>query len=340
MRAWHTGSAPGIDRLTLADHPEPSPGASEIIVRTYAVALNYRDLLIVDGRYHRRSVAGLIPCSDAAGVVTAIGTDVSTVRIGDPVVTCFVPQWQKGALSRAAMDSTRGGGTNPGVLAEQIACREDAVVPVPDGLSFEEASTLPCAALTAWHALFEPGTPEAAGSVLTLGTGGVSTFAAQFALGAGAVVLSTSKSNEKLARLAALGVTHTINYRDVPLWGDRVRSLCGGEGVDHVIEVGGQGTLEQSLRAVRPAGTVSLIGTLAAPVPVSLLPVLLRNIRLQGVMAGSREMFLRMNAAIARWRIAPIVDRVFDFADVRLAYGCFAAGTHVGKIVIRTGPVR
>jgi NADPH:quinone reductase-like Zn-dependent oxidoreductase len=323
MRAWHIGGSPSPAALTLTEDREASPGASEVLVRTRAVSLNYRDLLIVTGRYHRRTPAGAIPCSDAAGEIVAAGSDVSDLRVGDRVLSCFVPGWQTGP--------------NPGVLSERIVLPQSAVVPMPRGLSFDEASTLPCAALTAWHALFEAGAPGERHTVLTLGTGGVATFAAQFAARAGATVIATSSSDEKLARLSGLGVSHTINYRDVPLWGDRARELAEGDGVDHVVDVGGQGTLEQSFRAVRAGGTVSLIGTLAPPAPISLLPLLMRNIRLQGVMAGSREMFTRMNGAIERWNLAPVIDRVFAFEDAPRAYEYFASGRHIGKVVIRIG---
>jgi NADPH:quinone reductase-like Zn-dependent oxidoreductase len=338
MRAWHIGESPNFTALTLTDGEEVPPGPSEVVMRTRAVSLNYRDLLIVNGRYHRRTPAGTIPCSDAAGEIVATGSDVSHLRVGDRVVSCFVPRWQHGRVSRAALASTPGAGANAGVLAERIVLPQDAVVPMPRELSFEEASTLPCAALTAWHALFEPCAVNEGDIVLALGTGGVSMFAVQFAARAGATVIATSSSDEKLARLSGLGVSHTINYRDVPLWGERARELAAnGEGVDHVIEVGGQGTLEQSLRAVRPGGTISLIGTLARPAPVSLLPVLLQNIRLQGVMTGSREMFTRMNHAIEQWNLTPIVDRVFAFEDAPSAYEYLSSGRHFGKVVIRMG---
>jgi NADPH:quinone reductase-like Zn-dependent oxidoreductase len=337
MRAWQIGETPGTSALAVRDLPDPSPGESGVVVRTRAVSLNYRDLLVVTGRYQKRIPVGAIPCSDAAGDVVAIGPAVSRVRVGDRVTSSFAPAWQRGAFSRAAARSTLGAGENPGVLAERFMLPEDAVVPIPTGLSFEQASTLPCAALTAWHALFEE-TPIGRGAtVLTLGTGGVSIFAVQFALKAGATVIGTSGSAEKLARLSALGASHTIHSREQPLWGDNARELAGGEGVDQVIEVGGQGTLEQSLRAVRFGGTISLIGTLAEPSPINLVPVLMRNIRLQGVMTGSREMFDRMNQGIERWNIQPVIDRTFPFDEAPLAFEYLASGAHLGKIVIGAG---
>lgn len=306
-------------------------------IRVRAVALNHRDLLIANGRYHRRVPPGAALCSDAAGEVTAVGAEVSGIQIGDRVVSCFIPAWRDGQLSRAALASTLGSGNTPGVLAESVVLPASAVLAMPRGLSFEEAATLPCAGLTAWHALFETGATLEPASVLTLGSGGVSIFAAQFALKAGRQVIITSGSARKLPRLQSLGALETIDSAQCLLWGERARSLSGGEGVDRIIEIGGQGTLEQSLRAVRPGGVVSLIGTMAPSTPVSLLPVLLGNIRLQGVVAGSRAMFARMNEAVERWQLTPHVDAVFDFADARAAFHHLASGQHIGKVVIREG---
>ena len=256
------------------------------------------------------------------------------MRVGDRVMSLCVPAWQDGSLSRAAMQSTLGGGTCDGVLAEYVVAGEDALVPVPAGWSHAEAATLPCAGVTAWHALFEEGTPAAGATVLTLGTGGVSMFAIQFAAQAGLRVMATSGHEEKIARLHALGVTATMNYRQEAAWGDRARAMSGGEGVDQVIEVGGQGTLEQSLRAVRPGGTVSLIGNVGGAAAVNLMPILMRNIRLQGVFVGSRAMVGRMTAALASSRLRPIVDRAFAFDDAPAAFEYMAEGRHVGKVVI------
>ena len=211
---------------------------------------------------------------------------------------------------------------------------EDALVPAPEGWSLAEASTLPCAGLTAWHALFEDATLAPGSSVLTLGTGGVSMFAIQFAGLAGRRVIATSGSDDKIARLAGVGVTETIHYGREPAWGDRARAIAGGDGVDQVIEVGGQGTLEQSLRAVRPGGTVSLIGTLAEPAPVNLTPVLMRNIRVQGVFVGSRAMADRLHARLGASALRPIIDRTFAFENAPAAFDYLAERRHIGKIVI------
>ena len=337
MRVWQVAAPAGPSGLALAERPDPTPGPRDVVVRTRAVSLNYRDLLVISGGYGRQAPPGTIPCSDAAGDVIAAGAEVSRVREGDRVTSTFAPGWQTGALTAAAARTALGLGSTAGVLAESFVLPEQGVLPAPSSLSYEEAATLPCAALTAWHALFEeapflPGT-----TVLTMGTGGVSVFAAQFALAAGGRVVATSSRTDKLARLAALGVRDTINYVETPNWDDRARDLTGGRGVDQVIEIGGEGTLATSIRAVRPGGTISLIGVLAGPGHVALGPLFLRNIRLQGVMVGSREMFERMNAALAVRPLVPVIDRVVGFDEAPAAFAHLAGRTHVGKVVIRVG---
>ena len=336
MRAWVIGATPGPEGLRLTEIETPRVGPFDVVLRTRAVSLNYRDTLVVAGAYSGgRAPAGAIPCSDAAGDVVACGDGVTRVRVGDRVTSTFAPDWLAGSLTRAALRTTLGSGQGIGVLAEQVALPETAVVPMPAGLSFDEAATLPCAALTAWHALFEEAAIGPGSSVLTLGSGGVSMFALQFAVDTGATVIATSSDDQKLERMRTRGARHGVNYRETPAWGERVRDLAGGEGVDVVIEVGGQGTLEQSCRAVRPGGTIALIGTLAGPAPVNLTPVLLRNIRVQGVTVGSREMFERMNQAISWWQIRPVIDRIFPFEDAPRAYHHLVSGQHIGKVVIR-----
>ena len=335
MRVWQVDTPTGPAGLVLADRPDPAPGPRDVVVRTRALSLNYRDLLVVSGGYGRQAPPGTIPCSDAAGDVIGAGAEVSRVRVGDRVTSTFAPGWVSGSLTASAARTALGLGTTSGVLAEAFVLPEHAVMPSPEAFSYEEAATLPCAALTAWHALFEeapflPGT-----TVLTMGTGGVSVFAAQFALAAGGRVVATSSRAEKLARLAALGVRDTINYVETPDWDERARDLTGGTGVDRVIEVGGEGTLNKSIRAVRPGGMISLIGVLAGSGHVALGPVFLRNIRLQGVMVGSRDMFERMNAALVVRPITPVIDRIVGFDDAPSAFTHLASRTHVGKVVIR-----
>ncbi len=223
------------------------------------------------------------------------------------------------------------------MLAEQVVLSEEGVVPVPGHLSDEEAATLPCAALTAWHALVAEGQTKAGDTVLVQGTGGVSIFALQFARLLGARVIATSSSNDKLARVRQMGASDGINYKETPEWEDRVRELTGGIGVDHVVEVGGAGTLAKSFKAVRTAGHIYLIGVLAGNATVNPLPVLMKNIRVQGVFVGSREMFEAMNRAIALHQLRPIVDRVFSFGEIRAALRHLESGAHFGKVCLRAG---
>jgi NADPH:quinone reductase-like Zn-dependent oxidoreductase len=278
----------------------------------------------------------MIPCSDAAGTILAVGAGpgAGIVKAGDRVTSTFAPEWRAGQFSLAAARSALGAGHTPGCLADHVLLPAHGVVAVPSHLTMEEAATLPCAALTAWHALFEEAPIRPGDSVLTLGSGGVSCFAVQFARAAGARVIATTSTSEKAARLRALGADHVINYRETPEWGDAARAAAGGEGVDHVVEVGGQGTFDQSVRAVRLGGTISLIGVLSGPAAVNLTPVLMRNIRVQGVIVGSHEMHRRMNVALSHHALRPVVDRVFPFNAAPEAFEYLAAGEHVGKIVI------
>ncbi|MFO7302198.1 MAG: NAD(P)-dependent alcohol dehydrogenase [Acidobacteriota bacterium] len=333
VRAWQI-----VDGGVLANMPVrlPEPGPTEVVVRVGAVALNHRDLLVRAGRYGRAVPVGAVPCSDAAGVIAAIGTRVDRVAVGDRVTTVFAPDWHAGTLTRAALRTTLGSGRTPGVLAEYVCLPETAVHPAPACLSIEEAATLPCAALTAWHALFEGGVPIRRNhTVLTIGSGGVSVFALQMAVRAGATVIAVSGSPGKFERLRELGASHVIDRRSEPGWGERARSLTDGEeGVDLVIEVGGQGTLEQSMRAVHPGGTIALIGTLAGPTPVSLTPLLLRNITLAGIMVGSRAMLAAMMSALSDWRLRPVIDTVVPFAEAPAAFERLASGRQFGKVVV------
>lgn len=339
MKAWVVGEPGGPAGLRLVDHPEPVCSAGHVVVAVDAVSLNYRDLLVAAGAYNRGvPPVGVVPCSDAAGVVVAVSSDVASVAVGDRVMSAFAPDWRGGSLSRAALRTTLGSGSPAaiGVLAERIALPERAVVRLPGGLTTADACTLPCAGLTAWHALFEESPVGNGSSVLTIGAGGVSTFAVQMAAAAGARVIATSSTTARLERLAALGAAAGINYRDVPAWGERARELSDGEGVDLVVEVGGAGTFDESCRAVRPGGTVALVGTLAGPAPVNLTPVLLRNIRIQGTMVGSREMCERMVSAVHTWHLEPVIDRVYAFEDAPRAFERLESGLHFGKVVIAT----
>jgi NADPH:quinone reductase-like Zn-dependent oxidoreductase len=334
MKVYEIRDGFGLDALRLVDRPEPRPGRGEVLLKIGAASLNYRDLLVVKGVYNPKMNLPRIPCSDAVGEVVALGPDTAQLKVGQRVAGLFMPKWLEGELTDAKGRSALGGSVD-GLLAEYAVLPEDGVVPVPEHLSDEEAATLPCAAVTAWHGLVTAGGVKPGDSVLVQGTGGVSLFALQFARLAGARIIATSSSDEKLARVKALGATDGINYRTTAEWGEQVRHLTGGRGVDHVIEVGGAGTLAQSLRAVRTGGHVALIGVLSGYGQFNPLPILMKGVRITGIYVGSREMFEAMNRAIALHQLLPVVDRVFSFNDAVAAFRCMEAAAHFGKIVIR-----
>ena len=318
----------GIDKLAIVERPEPKPGPHEVLVRIYACSLNYRDLLILRGQYDPKQRFPLVLLCDGAGEVVEVGAEVARVKRGDRVAAIFMQRWISGELNDDVTRSALGGGID-GVGAEYLTLHEDGLVHVPEHLSLEEAATLPCAAVTAWNALFESGCVKFGDTVLTLGSGGVSVFALQFARLAGARVIVTSSSDEKLERLKQLGGSDGVNYKRTPEWSECVH------GVDHVIEVGGAGTFSQSLRAVRRGGTISLIGVLAGFGDVNPLLVLMKGVHVNGIYVGSREMFERMNRAIAVAKLRPVIDRVFSMDEIREALRYMESGSHFGKIVVR-----
>jgi NADPH:quinone reductase-like Zn-dependent oxidoreductase len=326
---------PGLDHLKIKELPTPEPGPREVLVRLRAASLNYRDTLTVVGGYgSRQKREQLIPLSDGAGEVAAVGVGAEPWRAGDRVIGCLMPNWLGGELSEEKSMASLGGSVD-GCAVEYRVFPATGLVRTPEHLSDVEAATLPCAALTAWSAAVTQGRIGPDDIVLTQGTGGVSLFALQFARLAGARVIATSSTAERMQRLQMLGASDVINYRDVPDWGRVARTLTDGRGVDHVVEVGGAGTLAQSIRAVRVGGTVSLIGVLAGAKPdFNLALVVMQNIRLQGVTVGSRDQFERMLAAIAAHKLRPVVDRVFPLAEIRAAIEYLGAGRHVGKVCI------
>ncbi len=324
----------GLDGLKMAERDQPEPGPNQVLVRMHAWSLNYRDLLALAGRYNPRMKLPQIPLSDGAGEVVAVGSEVRSVRCGARVASTFFERWVSGIATDDSARTALGAGRD-GVLAEYVVLHEDGVIPVPDHLSFEESATLPCAAVTAWNALVTEGGIKAGETVLTLGTGGVSVFALQFALLHGAEVFITSSSDEKLARARELGASHAINYKQTPEWGDAVRRLTGGRGVDHVVELGGAGTFNRSVAALRRGGRMSLIGVLAQGGEANILSVLMNSIRVQGFFVGSREVFASMNAAIALHRLRPVIYRTFGFGEVSDAVRLMESGQHFGKICIR-----
>jgi NADPH:quinone reductase-like Zn-dependent oxidoreductase len=264
-----------------------------------------------------------------------VGAAVTSWKTGDRVVIPFMPEWIEGP-PEPAKTATALGGDVDGLLREFATVRADALLPIPDHLGFEEAATLPCAGVTAWHGLFEAARLQPGQTLLLQGTGGVSLFGLQFGRMAGATIILTSSSDEKLGRARVLGAHHTINYRAQPEWDREVRELTGGRGVDLTLEVGGAGTLAHTLRATRPGGQVSVIGVLSGVEgKLDLGPILHRSIRLNGIYVGSRDMFARMNAAVAQNRMRPVIDRIFPFAEASAAFRHLESGSHFGKIVIR-----
>lgn len=333
MKAYEMRDYRGIDALVMTERPEPRPGHGEALVRVRAASPNYRDLLVVKGAYSRSLPLPLIPFSDCAGEVVEVGAGVTRVKAGERVAAIFMQKWLSGELTEKEARSALGGAID-GVLSEYALFPEDGLVKLPEHLSFEEGATLPCAGVTAWHAVVEAGV-KPGDAVLTLGTGGVSTFALQFAGISGARVIATSSSDAKLALAEELGASDGINYKLFPEWEKRVREITGGTGVDCVVEVGGAGTLPKSLQAVRVGGRISLIGVLTGSTgEVNPLPVVMKKVRLQGIFVGSREMFEAMNRAISLHGLRPVVDRVFPFAEVREALRHMESGSHFGKIVI------
>jgi NADPH:quinone reductase-like Zn-dependent oxidoreductase len=325
----------GIDNLVLADRPEPEPASREVLVRLKAASLNYRDLTLVQGVYNPKLKRPLVPLSDGVGTVEKTGTGVTRFRPGDRVAGCFFQQWIDGPNTKEKGRSALGGAID-GVAREYAIFSEDGLVAVPAFLSDEEAATLPCAAVTAWHALFEERPSIPGDTVLLLGTGGVSIFALQLAILAGLRVMITSSSDEKLARARNLGAHITINYKATPEWGDEARKLAGGEGVDHVVEVGGSDTIAHSLRAVRPQGTISVIGALSGREGgISPAPVLMNSIRMQGIYVGSRAMFERLLRAIEIHRLKPVIDHTFPFTDLKAALRHMESKQHFGKICLK-----
>jgi len=324
----------GLQSLLLGERPDPEPGEGQILLRMRAASLNYRDLLTVKGHYNPKQPLPLIPCSDGVGEVLATGPGASRFVPGDRVSPIFAQRWLSGKPVPERLRSTLGGPLD-GTLAELMLLHEDGAVRVPGHLTDEEAAALPCAAVTAWSAVAIHGEVKAGDVVLVQGTGGVSIFALQFSRMTGARVIVTSSSDRKLERARELGAWETINYRETPDWGRRAKKLTGGDGVDLVVEVGGAGTLAQSLAAVRFGGRIGLIGNLAgAETQLNLISILMRQIRVQGILVGDREGFESMNRAIAANSIRPVVDRVFPVEQARQGLEHLEAGRHFGKVCL------
>ena len=333
MRAYQVVSDAGLpDALKTIDLPEPSPGPGEVAIRMRAASLNFRDLVITKGGYPRNDTRPVIPLSDGAGEVFAVGDGVTKWKTGDRVMPNFMRDFLAGEPDEAALASGLGGGID-GVLAETVVMPASSLVATPEHLSDEQAATLPCAALTAFNAIDSANT-AAGDTVLLLGTGGVSIFALQFAKARGATAIITSSSDEKLDKAKTLGADHTINYKTHREWHEQVREITAGRGVDHVVEVGGPGTFERSLQSIRPAGTISMIGLLSEGQP-NVIPILLQAALIRGIYVGSVDLFQKMNRTVTSHRLEPVIDRVFGFDEVPDAYAHLASQKHIGKVVVR-----
>lgn len=333
MKALVIQNGFGLENLALTDYPEPTPGAGQVLVRVRAASLNYRDLLLARGHYNPKLSMPRVLGSDAAGEVVAVGSGVTRFKPGDRVVNNFMQLWEHGPITEVVAKSTLGS-ERDGVLAELAVFEEGGLLPIPGGFTFEQAATLPCAAVTAWNALTGSGCgPDT--TVLLQGTGGVSIFALQLAKALGARVLITSGHNDKLTRALNLGADAGTNYKTNPDWDKWAREQTGGRGVDVVVEVGGAGTLERSAKAVRYGGHIALIGVLAGMGGFNPINVLMKALCLQGVFVGSRAMFEDMNRLIVHKGIQPVIDRVFPFADAVAAFRHLESGSHFGKVVVK-----
>ncbi len=338
MRAWQApkGGA-GIEALAKVERPQPKPSHRQVLVKVAFGSLNFRDLGIVRGTYRMPVRENLIPLSDGAGEVVETGSGVTRVKAGDKVAGNFFQRWPGGEPGPDVQQSALGGGTD-GMLAEYVVLEEEGVVKIPAHLSLEEGACLPCAGVTVWHAMMEHGKLVAGQSVLLQGTGGVSVFGLQFAHAMGIQAVVTSSSDAKLERARKLGAAHTVNYKSTPDWDKAAVEFTSGRGVDHVVEVGGAGTLAKSFGAIRLGGKITMIGGLSGAA-TELDPRLImgRRANIQGISVGSTQMFEAMNRAIAANKIKPVIDKVFGFDEVKAAYNHMASGAHFGKIVIKVG---
>ena len=334
MQAYQVLTDAGFNDIKLNDIADPKPADDEIIVKMRACSLNYRDLLIPLGGYPRNETRPVIPLSDGAGEVVEVGSAVSRFKPGDRVMGNFFQDWVTGPVDEAGLCSALGGGID-GVLSEYFVMKEHGTLSIPDSYSYEEAAALPCAAVTAWHALVPLGKIKSNDTILLQGTGGVSIFGLQIAKAFGANVIITSSSDEKLSRAKQMGADHLINYKTTPDWDQAVMDITGGLGVDNVLEVGGVGTFEKSIASTKLYGTISMIGILTGfDGPAFNLSVALNLLHVNGVYVGSVEMFQDMLQVFTNHNIKPVVDKTFSFEHALDAYQMLSDAKHFGKIVI------
>jgi NADPH:quinone reductase-like Zn-dependent oxidoreductase len=334
MKAYQLQAIQSLDSVIRVERDVPEPRAGEVLIRVRACSLNFRDTLVARGAYGGPPPAGLVPLSDGAGEVVAIGAGVTRVAVGDRVAGIFMQRWLAGEITSEGATSALGGAID-GMLAEHVVLSQDGVVKIPSHLTFEEAASLPCAAVTAWNALVRESHVKAGDTVLLLGTGGVSMIGLQLAKMHGARCIVTSSSDEKLERAKALGADAVVNYRERPDWEKAVLELTNGRGADIVLEVGGVGTLDKSLASTRLGGHVCLIGVLTGVSgQVATSAILRKHLRVHGIYVGSREMFEEMNRAIEQSGMRPPIGARFGFDEARAAYDHMVAGAHFGKIVV------
>lgn len=324
----------GIENLALVEREMPKPNANEVLVKFHAASLNYRDLMMIKGWYNPKLKMPLVPFSDGAGEVVEVGESVTKWKVGDRVTPIFMQGWIDGCVDYKKAKTALGGDID-GVLREYGAFDENGLVCIPEHFSYEEAATLPCAAVTAYNALFCSAGLKSDDTVLLQGTGGVSIFALQLASHFGAKTIITSSSDEKLQRAKELGADELINYKETPDWDAKVLELTEKRGVDHIVEVGGAGTLQKSLNAVKMGGHIAAIGVLAGKGEFNPATILMKTVRLQGIFVGSRQMFEQMNQIIQQFHIKPVIDKVFDFDEVKDALEYMESGSHFGKIVVK-----
>ncbi|MGI8469932.1 MAG: zinc-dependent alcohol dehydrogenase family protein [Pyrinomonadaceae bacterium] len=333
MRAYEIQQF-GIDNLALVERDEPQPKAHEVKVKFHAASLNYRDLMMVEGKYNPKLKMPRVPFSDGAGEVVEIGSSVTKFKIGDRVAPIFMQGWHDGEIDFQKARTTLGGDLD-GTLREFGTFDENGLVCIPEHLSYEEAATLPCAGVTAYNALFCSGGLKPDDSVLLQGTGGVSIFALQFAAFFGCRTIITSSSDEKLNRAKEIGANDLINYKTDADWDARVLQLTEKRGVDHVVEVGGAGTMQKSINAARMGGHIAVIGVLSGQGEINPVSILMKVVKMQGIFVGSRQMFEDMNRLVSQHSLKPVIDKVFEFSEAKDALKYLEAGAHFGKIVIK-----
>lgn len=325
----------GIENLAQVTREEPTPDPNEVKVKFHAASLNYRDLMMVKGWYDPKLKTPLVPLSDGAGEVVEVGESVTKFNVGDRVMPTFMQGWQDGGIEYEKAKTALGGDLD-GCLREFGTFDQEGLVCIPDHLSYEEAATLPCAGLTAFNALFESGGLKPDDTILLQGTGGVSIFALQFASVFGNRIIITSSSDEKLQKAKELKATDFINYKTTEDWDKEVLNLTEKRGVDHIVEVGGAGTLQKSLNAVRMGGHIAVIGVLSGQGEINPIHILMKAVRLQGIFVGSRQMFEAMNQLLINHEyIKPVIDKTFEFDEAKDALKYMESGSHFGKIVVK-----